>query len=54
MAPSCIKKYCFPKVWTDAYLAAFAIAGKFRLVTLDGDFETYEKSDRLKLILLKP
>ncbi len=32
-----------PKVWMDAYLAAFAIAAKVRLVTLDADFRNYEK-----------
>jgi toxin-antitoxin system PIN domain toxin len=31
-----------PKVWMDAYLAAFAISGALRLVTLDHDFKTYE------------
>ncbi len=30
-----------PKVWMDAYLAAFAIAGALRLVTLDGDFDSF-------------
>jgi toxin-antitoxin system PIN domain toxin len=30
-----------PKVWTDAYLAAFAIAGGLRLVTLDRDFKQF-------------
>lgn len=30
-----------PKVWMDAYLAAFAIAGGLRLVTLDQDFKTH-------------
>ena len=30
-----------PKVWMDAYLAAFAMAGGLRLVTLDGDFKSY-------------
>ena len=32
-----------PKVWMDAYLAAFAIAGGSRLVTLDKDFKSLEK-----------
>lgn len=27
-----------PKVWTDRYLAAFAIAGERRVVTFDGGF----------------
>lgn len=30
-----------PKVWMDAYLAAFAIAGGHGLVTLDRDFEAH-------------
>ncbi len=40
-----------PKVWMDAYLAAFAIVGGMRLVTLDKDFRKYE-SDGLDLLLL--
>ena len=40
-----------PKVWMDAYLAAFAIAGGLRLVTLDSDFKNFE-SQGLKLTLL--
>lgn len=31
-----------PKTWMDAYLAAFAISGGLRLVTLDGDFKGYK------------
>lgn len=31
-----------PKVWMDAYLAAFAISSGLRFVTLDDDFKTYE------------
>lgn len=31
-----------PKVWMDAYLAAFAIVGGLRLVTLDRDFQVFE------------
>jgi uncharacterized protein len=30
-----------PKVWMDAYLAAFAVAGGLRMVTLDGDFRKF-------------
>ena len=30
-----------PKVWMDAYLAAFAVTGGFCMVTLDGDFRAY-------------
>lgn len=31
-----------PKVWMDAYLAAFAISGRLEFVTLDRDFQAYE------------
>ncbi|MDD5029356.1 MAG: hypothetical protein PHH58_07635 [Rhodoferax sp.] len=30
-----------PKVWMDAYLAAFAIAGGLRMTTLDKDFKNF-------------
>lgn len=30
-----------PKVWMDAYLAAFAMGGGLRMVTLDGDFKNF-------------
>ena len=40
-----------PKVWTDAYLAAFAIGHKLELLTLDGDFKSVVKAG-LKLRLL--
>ncbi len=30
-----------PKVWMDAYLAGFAIAGGFRLLSLDRDFKNF-------------
>ena len=42
-----------PKVWMDAYLAAFAIRHKTEFVTLDRDFQNFEK-DGLKLRLLTP
>ena len=42
-----------PKVWMDAYLAAFAIRGALHLVTLDRGFETYEPQG-LRLSLLNP
>jgi toxin-antitoxin system PIN domain toxin len=42
-----------PKVWMDAYLAAFAITGGLRMVSLDRDFRTFE-AHGLDLILLKP
>lgn len=31
-----------PKVWMDAYLAAFAISARIEFVTLDRDFKPYE------------
>jgi toxin-antitoxin system PIN domain toxin len=31
-----------PKLWQDAYLAAFARASKLRLVTFDGGFQQFE------------
>ncbi|MCF7674093.1 MAG: hypothetical protein K9M97_02020 [Akkermansiaceae bacterium] len=40
-----------PRVWTDAYLAAFAIRHAVEFVTLDSDFKTFVK-DGLKLKLL--
>lgn len=30
-----------PKVWMDAYLAAFAISGSLRMLTLDRDFKSF-------------
>ena len=42
-----------PKVWMDAYLAAFAISGALRLATLDLDFKVYEPPG-LDLLLLQP
>ena len=39
-----------PKIWMDAYLAAFAIAGGYRLVTTDAGFRHYEGLD---LVVLK-
>jgi toxin-antitoxin system PIN domain toxin len=42
-----------PKVWMDAYLAAFAISGKLPFVTTDNDFRQYI-ADGLDLQLLSP
>jgi toxin-antitoxin system PIN domain toxin len=42
-----------PKIWMDTYLAAFAIAGRFRLTTLDRDFKNFE-AHGLNLLLLHP
>jgi uncharacterized protein len=52
-AQSACRDTASPKVWMDAYLAAFAIAGGLRLVTLDHDFKSYE-THGLDLILLNP
>jgi uncharacterized protein len=40
-----------PKLWMDAYLAAFAIVGGLRMVTFDKDFQNFE-SHGLDLLLL--
>lgn len=40
-----------PKVWMDAWLAAFAIRARLRLVTFDRGFERY-RTDGLDLLLL--
>jgi len=42
-----------PKVWMDAYLAAFAIAGGLRMVTLDRDFNNFVPQG-LELVLINP
>jgi toxin-antitoxin system PIN domain toxin len=34
-----------PKIWMDAYLAAFAIAGGYRMVTTDGGFRQFKSWD---------
>ena len=38
-----------PKVWMDAYLAAFAIAGNFQFVTTDNDFKQFKGLNLLVL-----
>jgi predicted nucleic acid-binding protein len=38
-----------PKLWMDAYLAAFARAGDFRLVTIDSAFKQFSGLDLLLL-----
>ncbi len=42
-----------PKVWMDAYLAAFAISGSLQLLTLDRDFKNFLPNG-LALTLLNP
>ena len=43
-----------PKVWMDAYLAAFAIAGSLDFVTLDRDFLTYQQHGLHLRLLAQP
>lgn len=38
-----------PRLWTDAYLAAFALAGGYRLVTFDRDFARFPDLSLLRL-----
>lgn len=38
-----------PKLWMDAYLASFAIAGGYRLVTTDKGFKQFKHLDYLLL-----
>ncbi|MCI0358751.1 MAG: PIN domain-containing protein [Planctomycetaceae bacterium] len=38
------RKTASPKVWMDAYLAAFAIAAGLTFLTLDADFRKFERS----------
>lgn len=38
-----------PKLWMDAYLAAFALAGRFRMVTTDAAFRQFPELDLLLL-----
>ncbi|RIH81229.1 Ribonuclease VapC41 [Meiothermus luteus] len=38
-----------PRLWTDAYLAAFAMAGGYRLVTFDRDFLSFSGLECLLL-----
>ncbi len=42
-----------PKVWMDAYLAAFAISGGMRMVSLDQDFRNFMPMG-LNLVLIGP
>ena len=43
------RRWASPKLWMDAYLAAFAIAGKYKLVTTDKAFKQYKGLDLLLL-----
>ncbi|MBS9534223.1 type II toxin-antitoxin system VapC family toxin [Mycobacterium sp. M1] len=37
-----VRQSAAPKVWMDAYLAAFALTGGFEFVTTDSDFAQYQ------------
>jgi len=41
-----------PKRWMDAYLAAFAIAGRLLLISLDRDFSSFERQGLTLQLLL--
>jgi uncharacterized protein len=44
-----------PKVWMDAYLAAFAISGGMRMLTIDRDFNNFVKQGLdLSLLSIEP
>lgn len=43
-----------PRLWTDAYLAAFAKAAGLRLVSFDGDFSRFDGLDLLRLEVEDP
>lgn len=38
-----------PKMWMDAYLAAYAVAGGYRMVTTDTAFRQWKKLDLLAI-----
>lgn len=38
-----------PKLWMDAYLAAFALSGRYRMVTTDRAFRQFQGLDLLVL-----
>jgi predicted nucleic acid-binding protein len=42
------------RMWTDSYLAAFALASKSRLVSFDGDFNRFAGLDFLHLKHMPP
>lgn len=43
-----------PKLWMDAYLAAFALAGQYRMVTTDAAFRQFRGLDLLVLEQREP
>ena len=42
------------RLWTDAYLAAFALATNARLVSFDGDFQRFAELKFLHLLPIRP
>ncbi len=44
-----VRRGLSPRLWTDAYLAAFALAGGHRLVTFDPDFLRFPGLEILRL-----
>jgi hypothetical protein len=44
-----VRKTASPKLWMDAYLAAFARAGRYSLVTTDAAFRQFRGLDLLVL-----
>lgn len=37
-----LRETASPKLWMDAYLAAFALAGRYRMVTTDAAFRQFQ------------
>ena len=44
-----VRETASPKLWMDAYLAAFALAGRYRMVTTDKAFHQFQGLDLLVL-----
>jgi toxin-antitoxin system PIN domain toxin len=44
-----VRAMASPKLWMDAYLAAFALAGQYRMVTTDAAFRQFRGLDLLVL-----
>ena len=44
-----VRNTASPKLWMDAYLAAFAIAGRYSMVTTDSAFRQFRELDLLVL-----
>jgi uncharacterized protein len=44
-----VRETASPKLWMDAYLAAFALAGRYQMVTTDAGFRQFRGLDLLVL-----